>query len=776
MELRNRHLCARFDPATGALLHLSHATDNAPNLVTGSSCGYQENTGKIWVGQDYAGQPQAPWEIRAVHHDTACVSTELRSADVDVRIAWSLPADSPLLACAVRVKGRGGAGRLGYTMLPRIAFAGDFNDAFYDEPDLYDDGAELAPGQERPCWRVFYRTGRADGLLLATRSKTDMSHMSILARAFDVEPHIGMAYTSDPVGTRPALDCARRRAHEVNFELGPWTATGHRRLLKTARLDQPHAVKHAPPRGRPMPQARLKGKVFHATRLAGDSATTTFDPKRWMRARAPWAQSGSLLFATTGVAAPDLTLDPQLKGVYHVFLGVGDSRGATLHVTGDPEKRYRVVSAAHSQSEAFRLMLAGAHRPRELDFGFIQMDGKQVRIGRHPDHSAPSTIDYIRFEKLSPAQQKRWERQRDADPVLPLSGLADICDISVLLDTQKPDPRAFAAVIWEHANSKLRKCYWRIDGQCSDFPCSTNTMRYPASKVHGVFVPHSRAYGRALLKTDVLRLAVKAAKKYGVELYGWMRFNNYTGNVQSEFFTNHPQYWEESESGHRGRKLCLAHPEVRQHKIDILVEAAKYGLAGLNLGFLRHPPILHYAPILVEGYQKQFGRLPPREPKHPDPAHVKTRPQRDPQAEYENFWRYRAGFMTLFGQELRQALRAANLSHVRIAIWVRPNHCLFDGIDLPAWLDQGLCDEVVTMHYSSGVQDLELNWETPQWREQVRAKVPLIRTLEPWRKMSKVKAQLRRILAEGYDGICTYESNDTVLDTDFIQLYRSLCR
>ena len=51
--------------------------------------------------------------------------------------------------------------------------------------------------------------------------------------------------------------------------------------------------------------------------------------------------------------------------------------------------------------------------------------------------------------------------------------------------------------------------------------------------------------------------------------------------------------------------------------------------------------------------------------------------------------------MTAFGRELRAALAARNMAHVKVSIWVRPRHCLFDGIDLDAWLDEGLCDEVV---------------------------------------------------------------------------------
>lgn len=320
----------------------------------------------------------------------------------------------------------------------------------------------------------------------------------------------------------------------------------------------------------------------------------------------------------------------------------------------------------------------------------------------------------------------------------------------------------------------MNKIYWRVDGQCSDYPSKLNTMRYISAKTHGVFNPQSKAYGRVLKKTDMLKLAVKAAKDYGVSLYGWMRFNSYMGNVQSSFYRNHPQYWEEWEYGGKGRKLCLAHKVVREHKISILVEAAKYGLDGLSLGFLRHPPVLLYAPALVKGYEKKYGKLPPREPKHPDAHHLRSLPVRD-DPEYERYWQYRAGFLTQFGRELKRALKREKLAHVKVSIWVRPHHCLFDGVDIDAWLNEGLCDEVVSQAHSSPTDaGGAMYWEHPDWKKKVQAKVPLIRTVVGFSLGKQEKQEVQRILADGYDGLCTYESDYSVLDSDFIDLYRSL--
>jgi hypothetical protein len=272
-----------------------------------------------------------------------------------------------------------------------------------------------------------------------------------------------------------------------------------------------------------------------------------------------------------------------------------------------------------------------------------------------------------------------------------------------------------------------------------------------------------------LKKVNMLQLAVDAARRYGLKLYGWMRFNNYGGNVQSDFFKNHPEFHEEWESGVPANKLCLAFPEVRKHKIDILVEAASYGLDGLCLGFLRHPPVLLYAPILVDGFRKEYGEEPPRDRKNRDQTRTSSVPPDD--EAHQRWYGYRARFMTRFARELKEALKAKGMRDLPIAVWVRPNHCLFDGIDLDTWLEEGLCDEVVADNYARP----DTCRVSPEWKEKVQAGAKLIRsTLHV--NFGTLEKTVPTLIAEGYDGLCTYESDYTALQSDYIGLYESLRR
>jgi hypothetical protein len=771
MRLENRHLTARISPTTGMLTHLS-ATGRGKGLIEESFCRYVDCDANRWIGGNHGDAAFDPIGAAQVTHSTRSVTSIVRTGHLTVTIQYLLPANSPLLKIHVQVKGRGPKGELGMLATPHIGFTPGFNDVFEELEDLFFDGAELGGGRELPCWRVFFRKGRRDGLLLATRTKRDMARFNILQNGFDLEPHLRLNYSSFTVASRPRLNPASRTIHETRFEIGPWTRSGHRRLLRAARLDKPVTAGHPGATGKPQPG--LKGKIFCAAEFAPRSAAgKRYHPRKWMIADMPVARRGRALFATTGVKPPQVMLDPKLKGLYRVSIGIAHGAGVTLRISGDPETRYRSAEGVLDGQGAFDLALACRQRPAEADFGVYDMSGRTLRIGRSSNLVQPCVIDYVRFEKLSAAAARRWQRQERAEPILPLSGLSDIPDVACMLDARNPDIGAFRSIIWEHANCGIRKCYWRIDGQCSDYPSRFNTMRYPIARVHGCFFPQSKAYGRALLKTDMLELAVKAAKKYGVSLWGWMRFNSYMGNVQSDFYLNNPKYWDEWEHGRKGAKLCLAHKAVRDHKISILLEAVQYGLDGVCLGFLRHPPMVNYARVMRDAYRRKYGKQPPRDMAHPEMNHATTLPERGSR-EYLRWWKFRAGYLTQFGRELRKAFKDNGLEHIRIAIWVRPNHCLFDGIDMQAWLDEGLCDEVVTQRYCPEDFDWKLDWDRPAFRRMVQAKVPLIRSLSGTQGFHK--DELKRVIDQGYDGFCTYESNEAVLQSSMIDVYRSLRR
>ena len=758
--LRNKFLTARFSAVDGNLTFLAAAGSDR-NLVDGSFVQYAE--GKRWVTERPTTPDALAFTVAQVKADGDAVESVVRSPVIELRRRFELPAGSPLLKVTVEATLLAATrDSVKYVAFPRIQFAADFTDAFEDDVDLYFDGEELQDGRELPPWRVFFRAGHEEGLLAATRSKLEMSRFQILERAVDVRPYAMVCYDSGVLN--PPLNGEAGERIATAFEIGPWSRARHAELLAAARLGEVVQTASAPLTG--CPPAALKGEVFHAADFAGpEQVSAEFHPSRWMSARMPHCLGGRALVAGPSARPPTLRVAPGLSGSYRVYVGIGNGDGVVLRLSGDPESTFRY--ARNDEGTPFHLRLAGAQKATEVFFKVARMDGQVLEINRFPHSYATTIVNYVRFEKLADAEAEERRRRMTRPPVTLLCGFNDIPDIAPFTDARDPDPGAYRNNLWEHANCGIKRVFWRIDGQCSDYPSKVNTMRYTSARVHGIFAPQSKAYGRTLKKTDMLALAVKAARDFGLELYGWMRFNSYMGNVYSAFYRDHPELREEWESGYKQGKLCLAHPAVRKHKIDILVEAAGYGLPGLNLGFLRHPPVLHHAPVLVEGYKARYGRLPPRNPAHPDANRRLILPETD--EEHTRWFQYRADFMTQFGRELRDALKAKGLGRVKISLWVRPNHCLFDGIDLKAWLDEGLCHEVVADNY----QSKEVCVVRPEWKRMVQAKVPLIRGTTGL-VCSEATEDVKRILTEGYDGICFYESDYSVLDTGYIRLFEGL--
>ncbi|MBI4025355.1 MAG: hypothetical protein HY360_10280 [Verrucomicrobia bacterium] len=606
MILQNQRNHAGFDDVTGNLLELRSGA-SAPSLI-GAMFGWHLSDG-VKTSEKPA-ENEKPFHVEKLTGGDGAVEAVLRSDRIKLIRRFELRERDSLLRARYRIEPNPGVKSLERGVFPRIDFTPDFADAYEDDRDCYSDGAELGNGREMPCWRVFFKQGEETGLILAARSKFQMSHFLIGARSLDCLPHVMINYSTDyELRDEPIHFRGRTRGgYEIAFGIGPWTRSRHAAILRAAKLDQPSRVGNPPPKGRSGPKPM--GKIFYAHRFSGSLASARFRKNRWLIARVPWSRQG-------------------------------------------------------------------------------------------------------------------------------------------------------------------KKVFWRIDGQCSDYPSKVNTMRYVSARGHGMYHAPSKAYGRLLRKIDLLRTVVEAGKKYGVEIWGWMRFNNYSGNVQSDFFKQHPEFHEKSENGGKIAKLCLAFPEVRKHKIDILAEAAGYGLQGLNLGFLRHAPILHHHPILVEGYRQKYKRDPPFLRDEKDRTCRFQLPPMD--EESVRWYRYRAGYLTQFGRELRQRLQEEGMAQVKVSLWRRPNHHLHDGIDLDDWLAEGLCDEVVASARVSSDEHLPIAEPKPEWRRKVQAKVPLLRGI--WNfDLEFARRNLKRWFDEGYAGISTYESEMTVLETPFIDFYRRVRR
>lgn len=646
------------------------------------------------------------------------------------------------------------------TALPMFVFAEDIADPLGDERDHYFDGCELGPGVELPAWRVFFRKSNDDGAMIATTCREQMTRVQVLPEGIEINPHHAVLYTADGSARFPLLNLKAGEVVRHEFCVGGWSRGEHERLIAGLRLDVPRRRRVPALTGTGVVEPAGKGTlVFHPGREKAVGVDAPFDATRWRVAPAPWCEAGEALYAPSEVFPEPVLIRPRGVGRYRIIVEIGPGSAPLIRVDGRPV--YRVASGVLT---CFVRVLSGAKSGRVVDYGVHELTADSVvTLERAPERHDITLVGSVR---LTPTKDPVRTPRAGA---LAMHSFIDTPDINMVNDCRNPGIEPYREVIREHACMGFTSLIWRIDGQVTEYPTNVGTRRYTYGKVHGVYSPLTKEGGRIQRKTDMLKLAVETGHAHGLKVVGWMRFNAYWGNVQSDFYRDHPNYWETWENGSTGRKLCLAHPEVRAHKRAILLEAARYGLDGLNLGFLRHAPILHRAPILVEGYRKEYGEEPPLHNKAGELDFNHSLPHGDEKS--VRWFKYRARFMTEFGRELKSDLKAAGLGHLPVSIWVRANHCLFDGIDLEAWLEEGLCDQVIADSMHSGRVGEACVDPTPEWEAMVRAKVPLVRGLSafvPSTTRDHLGSFLRR-----YDGISMYEGNCAVMDDRFRAMFES---
>ena len=195
MLLGNDFLEAAFCSETGNLRGLS--TPAGPDLLAGWFCHFLD--GQALVSEDPAEEAATRFEVVNVASSEDAVESTIRANAIQIRRRFHLDYSFPLLHVTYEVKGTGRVQAVQHLGLPMVTFPGDFVDAFEDTEDLYFDGAEWGDGRQLPCWRVFFREGHRDGLMVVGRSRIEMSHLQIYDRGFDVRPHVMTAYDTDYV-------------------------------------------------------------------------------------------------------------------------------------------------------------------------------------------------------------------------------------------------------------------------------------------------------------------------------------------------------------------------------------------------------------------------------------------------------------------------------------------------------------------------------------------------------------------------------------------------
>ncbi len=248
---------------------------------------------------------------------------------------------------------------------------------------------------------------------------------------------------------------------------------------------------------------------------------------------------------------------------------------------------------------------------------------------------------------------------------------------------------ALTKMLDRYAGKRLYSYDWGL-GPCSTFTYDTKVGTIFGSNVKKFWRQGDKRAADAVRKliaegNDPLRVIVEHGHRIGLRIHASFRMNaNYSMPVaktfNGEFWWRHQDCRLITKYGQTSSHLSYAYPEVRRFRLAIIKEAAGYGVDGIHLDFLRHPPFFGLDKPLIEAYRKRYGVDPPK---------------RD--AEDERWYQLRAGVMTEFIREVRAALDEVGRKagkRLELSASMEYRNFLEQGLDVARWVRDGLVDNI----------------------------------------------------------------------------------
>ena len=190
---------------------------------------------------------------------------------------------------------------------------------------------------------------------------------------------------------------------------------------------------------------------------------------------------------------------------------------------------------------------------------------------------------------------------------------------------------------------------------------------------------------------DPFQVAIAHAHALGMEFHAGYRVANFYGPPAHDggrcdcFYHRHPELRGVDRDGNPTPRIAYSYPETRRYVLSLLEEIASYPVDGICIMYNRRPPIVEYEPPLVDGFIARYGE---------DPRRLDSR---DPR-----WLSYRAEVLTGFMREVRLAMdgvaerddRPRRIAVSAIVSGDEQENLLF-GLDLKAWVDEGLVDTLI---------------------------------------------------------------------------------
>lgn len=368
---------------------------------------------------------------------------------------------------------------------------------------------------------------------------------------------------------------------------------------------------------------------------------------------------------------------------------------------------YAVYARAHANGcflrvgeEGFVRPLSGTSEAREREVFVCAADLTKPPlriIACDPEGQLTSGLAALRLVPVTEASARAFYSQTSRPPT-PLYGVNDWgtwFDIPMRMQRDQ-----FEMILATQAELGLRTIDWSVGRSWveyhSELPGATRFPCVPLAEAAQSFTnaPFYRHRSAMIAQWDPLQEVLAGRERFNVQVWPWLAMqrhygvNAYGGLFASRFFRENPRWWRWRKNASKpDAGLSYFFPEVRQERIDILLEVAGRGADGLLVGCCRQVPMLLYHPEMVEAYRKKTGV---------DPLKIDA----SQQEAYADWIAWRADFFTETLRGLRKGLvPLERRRRARIPVAVRiPSAGLFynlaQGLDVEQWLREGLVDQL----------------------------------------------------------------------------------
>jgi hypothetical protein len=418
--------------------------------------------------------------------------------------------------------------------------------------------------------------------------------------------------------------------------------------------------------------------------------------------------TGVMLFGLPGSGAPPLTLRLTLSGWYAIRMGI--FYGASAGFIEDRvlcAKLSRDAACSRFGREDYRPVKDGDYPEKTLRWSDIaevfwkcaDLTGQDLIIAR-PSKGEMSKLEtnlaYVRLTPMDEEALLEWQSEQPSAETKRLIANYDGGNFGQWGVSTRED---FLAEF---------ECMRDSDFDVALYAVAAGPITVYPSRV-GEFVRPSGLWGHghvlhlcASAGIDPLAEAIAAAHECGVKLFPQNRFEGPQVPPQHHlvdhgglFMAAHPEWMCTYPDGEVTRHLSFAFSGVRDFYVQMMREwVQEYRADGVNLLFSRSYPFVYYEQPVCDEFQRQFGQS------------MLSLPPGDERAQ-----QVRAGFLTLFLREIRAMLNEVGDAQGRRipACYLVPVHnsppnapeqahqsalaeCLFNALDVAAWIREGLVD------------------------------------------------------------------------------------